>query len=266
MYAFILLGVAISLFPFYWLFVMSTRASAEFFRFPPVMIPGLNLGDNFASLLTVIDFTRSLLNSLIVSTVRTVAALFLCSMTAFYFAKFRFPGRKALFAFILMTMMIPSQLLMIPQLIMMGRLGLVSSLWALILPSLVPAFGIFRMHQYRVGAIHDDLIHAGRIDGCGTFRLFWSIGLPIMTPGLAFLAIHTFMTAWNDFLWPLIVLSDQKNFTVQVALGQLQGMHTKTDYGAVTCGALLATLPLIVLFLACNRFFIAGIASGSIKD
>ena len=121
MYAFILLGVAISLFPFYWLFVMSTRTSAEFFRFPPVMIPGLNLGDNFASLLTVIDFTRSLLNSLIVSTVRTVAALFLCSMTAFYFAKFRFPGRKALFAFILMTMMIPSQLLMIPQLIMMGK-------------------------------------------------------------------------------------------------------------------------------------------------
>ena len=87
-----------------------------------------------------------------------------------------------------------------------------------------------------------------------------------MTPGLAFLAIHTFMTAWNDFLWPLIVLSDQKNFTVQVALGQLQGMHTKTDYGAVTCGALLATLPLIALFLGCNRFFIAGIASGSIKD
>lgn len=164
MYAFILLGVAISLFPFYWLFVMSTRASAEFFRFPPVMIPGLNLGDNFASLLTVIDFTRSLLNSLIVSTVRTVAALFLCSMTAFYFAKFRFPGRKALFAFILMTMMIP-------QLIMMGRLGLVSSLWALILPSLVPAFGIFWMRQYCVGAIHDDLIHAGRIDGLGTFRL-----------------------------------------------------------------------------------------------
>lgn len=105
-------------------------------------------------------------------------------------------------------------------------------------------------YTYGVGAIHDDLIHAGRIDGLGTFRLFWSIGLPIMTPGLAFLAIHTFMTAWNDFLWPLIVLSDQKNFTVQVALGQLQGMHTKTDYGAVTCGALLATLPLIVLFLA----------------
>lgn len=95
-------------------------------------------------------------------------------MTAFYFAKFRFPGRKALFAFILMTMMIPSQLLMIPQLIMMGRLGLVSSLGALILPSLVPAFGIFRMRQYCVGAIHDDLIHAGRIDGCGTFRLLYN--------------------------------------------------------------------------------------------
>ena len=265
-YAFVLLGVVISLFPFYWLFVMSTRTSAEFFRFPPVMIPGTNLGNNFASLSTVIDFTRSLVNSLIVATVKTVSALFLCSMAAFYFAKFRFPGNRLRFGIILISMMIPSQLLMIPQLIMMGRMGLVSSLWALILPTLVPAFGIFWMRQYCTGAIHDDLIHAGRIDGCNTFRLFWNVGFPIMTPGLAFLAIHTFMTAWNDFLWPLIVLSDQKNFTVQVALGQLQGMHTKTDYGAVTCGALLATLPLIALFLGCNRFFIAGIASGSIKD
>lgn len=266
LYLLVFLGAAVSLFPFYWLFVMATRTSAEFFRFPPIFVPGGRLAENFRSLSSVIDFTRALLNSLLVSSVKTASALFFCSMAAFFFAKFRFPGKKWLFSFILMTMMIPSQLLMIPQLIQMGRMNLISSLYALILPTMVPAFGIFWMKQYCEGAIHEDLINAGRIDGCNTFRLFWNVGFPIMIPGLAFLAIHTFMTTWNDFLWPLIVLNDQKNFTVQVALGQLQGMHTKTDYGAVTCGALLATLPLIVIFLCCNKFFIAGIAAGGVKD
>ena len=122
------------------------------------------------------------------------------------------------------------------------------------------------MTQYCRGAIHDDLLNAGRIDGCGTFRLFWNIGFPIMIPGLSFLAIHTFVSSWNDFLWPLIVLNDQKVYTVQVALGQLQGMFTKTDYGAVMCGTLLATLPVVIIFLICNKFFIAGIAAGGVKD
>lgn len=266
LYFFIILWALVSLFPFYWMFVMSTRTSAEVFRYPPVMISGNMLFTNATSLLTVIDFPLALMNTLTVAIIKTVAAMFFCSMTAFYFAKFRFPGNKILFSFILMTMMIPTQLLMIPQLILMGNLGWISTLQALIVPTLIPAFGIFWMRQYCEGAIHDDLINAGRIDGCGTFRLFINVGLPIMVPGLAFLAIHTFMGVWNDFLWPLIVLNDQKMFTVQVALGQMQGMHTKTDYGAVMCGAFLSTLPIIVIFLFCNKFFIAGIASGGIKD
>ena len=265
-YVFVLLWAAVSLFPFYWMFVMASRTSAEFFRYPPIMIPGGMLIANAKSLLTVIDFFQSLLNTFTVAVIKTAAALFFCSMAAFYFAKFKFPGRNFLFTFILMTMMIPTQLLMIPQLIIMGKLGWISTLKALIIPTLIPAFGIFWMTQYSQGAIHEDLLNAGRIDGCGTFRLFWSIGFPIMIPGLAFLAIHTFMTVWNDFLWPLIVLNDQKVFTVQVALGQLQGMHTKTDYGAVMCGAFLATLPILMVFLICNRFFISGIAAGAVKS
>ena len=144
--------------------------------------------------------------------------------------------------------------------------GWITTLQALIIPNLIPAFGIFWMTQYCRGAIHDDLLNAGRIDGCGTFRLFWNIGFPIMIPGLSFLAIHTFVSSWNDFLWPLIVLNDQKVYTVQVALVQLQGMFTKTDYGAVMCGTLLATLPVVIIFLICNKFFIAGIAAGGVKD
>ncbi len=262
----VILWAVISLFPFYWLSVMATRSSSEFFRYPPIMIPGGMLATNIRSLLTVIDLFRALANTFLVSGIRVLSALFFCSMTAFYFAKFRFPGKKLLYSFILMTMMIPTQLLMIPQLIMMGRFGWISTLKALIVPFMIPAFGIFWMTQYCQGAIHDDLINAGRIDGCSTFGLFWHIGLPITVPGLAFLAIHTFITVWNDYLWPLIVLNDQKVFTVQVALGQLQGMHTKTDYGAVMSGAFLITLPIIVIFLLCNRFFIAGIAAGGVKD
>lgn len=265
-YFFVVLWAVISLFPFYWLCVMATRTSAEFFRYPPIMIPGGSLIDNALALFDTINFPLAIWNTLVVATVKTAAALFFCSMAAFYFAKFQFPGRKLLYTLLLMTMMIPTQLLMIPQLIMMGKLGWISTLRALIIPNMIPAFGVFWMTQYCQGAIHEDLINAGRIDGCGTFRLFWNIGFPITIPGLAFLAIHTFLNTWNDFLWPLIVLNDQKVFTVQVALGQLQGMHTKTDYGAVMCGTLLATLPIVVIFLLCNRFFIAGIAAGGVKD
>lgn len=266
LYLLVIAGAVVSLFPFYWLAVMGTRSSAEFFRYPPVMIPGDRLAENFRSLLTVIDFPQAILNSLVVSGLKTGAAIFFCSMAAFYFAKFRFPGKKILYGFVLFTMMIPTQLLMIPQLILMSNLGWVSTLKALIIPTMIPAFGIFWMTQYCKGAISDELISAGRVDGCSTFRLFWNVGFPIMIPGVAFLAIHTFLTSWNDFLWPLIVLNNQKVFTIQVALGQLQGMHTKTDYGAVMCGSLLATLPTILIFLCCNKFFIAGIAVGGVKE
>lgn len=266
LYIVVIMGAIVSLFPFYWLVVMGTRSSAEFFRYPPVMIPGKQLLENFRSLLTVIDFPRAIMNSLLVGATKMAAAIFFCSMTAFFFSKFRFPGKKFLYGFVLFTMMIPTQLLMIPQLILMNRLGWVSTLKALIVPTMIPAFGIFWMTQYCQGAISDELISAGRVDGCSTFRLFWNIGFPIMIPGVAFLAIHTFLTSWNDFLWPLIVLNNQKFFTIQVALGQLQGMHTKTDYGAVMCGSLLATLPTIIIFLICNKFFIAGIAVGGVKE
>lgn len=265
-YLCVLLWAGVSLFPFYWLCVMATRTSAEFFRYPPIMVPGGSLFANAAALFDTVDFPLAIWNTLLVATNKTFLALFFCSMTAFYFSKFRFPGKKFLYTFLMVTMMIPTQLLMIPQLIMMGNLGWISTLKALVIPNMIPAFGIFWMTQYCQGAIHEDLINAGRIDGCGTFRLFWNIGLPITVPGLAFLAIHTFLNTWNDFLWPLIVLNDQKVFTVQVALGQLQGMHTKTDYGAVMCGTLLATLPIVLIFLLCNKFFIAGIAAGGVKD
>ena len=264
-YFFILLWAAVSLFPFYWLTVMATRTSAEFFRYPPVMVPGNMLWQNAQALMSVIDFPRAISNTFTVAVIKTAAELFFCSMTAFYFAKFTFPGRNILFSFMLMTMMIPTQLLMIPQLILMSKLGWISTLKALIIPSLIPAFGIFWMTQFCQGAIHDDLINAGRIDGCGTFRLFWSIGFPIMVPGLAFLAIHTFMTVWNDFLWPLIVTNTRLMRVLPIGIYWLRVEEGTINWGVVMSGTLFVVVPVVIVFLYAQRYIVDGIAAGAVK-
>lgn len=266
LYLLLIAGAVLSLFPFYWLTVMATNKSAAFMRYPPVLIFGKEFITNLHHLFAEVDFGTALANTFIVAIVKTVGGPFFCSMAAFYFAKFEFPGRKFLFGFCLFTMMIPPQLNMIPQLIIMNRLGWLSTLRALIVPTLIPAFGVYWMHQYCTGAIHDDLIAAAKIDGCGTFGLFRHVGLPIILPGCAFLCIYIFMDSWNDYLWPLIVTSDAKKNTIQVALSQLQGAYGTTDYGMVMCGVLLATLPLFVVFIMFSRQFMADIAAGAVKD
>ena len=182
-------------------------------------------------------------NTFVVAVCKTAGGVFFCSLASFYFAKFKFPGRRFLFALCLVTMMIPPQLNLIPQLIIMNKLGWLSTFKALILPGLIPAFGIYWMNQYCIGSIHDDLIHSARIDGCGTFGLFLHVGLPI-----------------------LIVTNDSRRNTLQVALAQLQGAYNSTDYGMVMCGVLLATLPLFIIFLLFSRQFTADITAGAIKS
>ena len=266
LYGFIILGALVSLFPFYWLAVMATNSSAAFMRFPPVMVFGGQFMTNMTNLLSSIQFGRAMFNTFVVAVCKTAGGVFFCSLASFYFAKFKFPGRRFLFALCLVTMMIPPQLNLIPQLIIMNKLGWLSTFQALILPGLIPAFGIYWMNQYCIGSIHDDLIHSARIDGCGTFGLFLHVGLPIMVPGCAFLCIYIFMDSWNDYLWPLIVTNDSRRNTLQVALAQLQGAYNSTDYGMVMCGVLLATLPLFIIFLLFSRQFTADITAGAIKS
>ena len=266
LYVLLIFGAVLSLFPFYWLTVMATNQSAAFMRYPPVLVFGGMFRENLRNLLSSVNFGQALWNTFIVAGIKMVGGVFFCSMAAFYFAKFRFPGRRFLFAFCLFTMMIPPQLNMIPQLIVMNRIGWLSTLRALIIPGMIPAFGVYWMNQYCTGAIHDDLISAAKIDGCGTFGLYCHVGFPIIMPGCAFLCIYIFMDAWNDYLWPLIVTSDAKKNTIQVALSQLQGAYGTTDYGMVMCGVLLATLPLFVIFLLFSRQFMADVAAGAVKD
>lgn len=266
MYVLIVFGAIISLFPFYWLAVMATYDSSAFMRYPPVLTFGGQLLTNVKNLFDNVNFGTAMANTFFVAIIKTFGGVFFCSLCAFYFAKFQFPGKKWMFAFCMLTMMIPPQLNMIPQLIIMNKIGWLSTLRALIVPGLVPAFGIYWMNQYCTGAIHDDLLNSARIDGCGTFGLYLHVGLPIIIPGCAFLCIYIFMDSWNDYLWPLIVTSDSRKNTLQVALAQLQGAYNSTDYGMVMCGVLLATLPLFVMFLLFSKQFTADIAAGAIKD
>ncbi|HLZ61804.1 MAG TPA: carbohydrate ABC transporter permease [Ktedonosporobacter sp.] len=261
----LLIGGLISFFPFYWLIVMATNTSSDIFHYPPKLTFGPYLLTNISKVLASIDFFGAFLNTLLVAGAHTLLILFFCSLAGFTFARFEFPGKNVLFVLLLATLMIPSQLALVPRFVIMAHLGWVDTFQALIVPGAVSAYGIFWIRQYAQEAIHSDLIDAARIDGCNHFRMYWSVGLPFLRPALAFLGIFSFINAWNDYLWPLIILTDPHKYTLQVALSQLNGIY-KTDYSMVMAGTLMATLPLVFLFLLGSRQFIADIAAGALKD
>ncbi|PRX64509.1 carbohydrate ABC transporter membrane protein 2 (CUT1 family) [Cohnella sp. SGD-V74] len=263
-HAFLVIGVLLSIFPFYWLVVMSTNETAAIFAVPPRFTFGDSFATNFGKVMDSIDFWRALLNTLFVASVSTALQLFFNSLTGFTFSKFKFPGRHLLFFLMMATMMIPGQMLLVPQFIIMKEIGWIGSYYALIVPGIATAFGIFWIRQYAM-AIHDELLEAATIDGCSKFGLYWRIALPILKPALAFLAITTFMGVWEDYLWPLIILNDSSKFTLMLVLQQLKSVHT-ADYSMVMTGTLLATIPLIVFFLIISRQFIAGIMEGAVKS
>jgi len=264
LHAALLFGAAVSLFPFYWTLVMATNSTEDIYRFPPKLTLGSEFVTNVRNVFDSIDFFGSMLNTLIVACSVTVLVLFFDSLAAFTFAKFDFPGRRLLFGILLGTFMLPVQLAVIPQFITMAELGWIGDLKALIIPAAANAFGIFWMRQYIKGAIPDDLLDAARIDGARFFRLYWSVALPVLRPGLSFLGIYTFVSTWNDYLWPLIVLTNPDKVTLQVALSQLNGTH-QLDYSRIVTGALLAMFPLVIMFTIFARGFIADLAKGAFK-
>jgi cellobiose transport system permease protein len=258
-------GLLLSIFPFYWLLVMATRTTSDIYSFPPKLWFGPHLLDNVSRVLSSIDFFGAFWNTLFVASACTLLVLFFDSLAGFTFAKFQFPGKKWLFVLLLATMMAPAQLSLVPSFVIMAEFGWVGTYKALIIPGMVNAFGIFWIRQYAQESVPSELLDAGKIDGCGFFRLYWNISLPILRPALSFLAAFTFIGVWNDYLWPLIILNDENKFTLQVALSSLNGIYT-TDYSMVIAGTLLAVIPLIVLFLFISKQFISDIAAGAIKS
>lgn len=260
----LLIGVVLSAFPFYWMLVMATRTTPEIFKFPPSLVPGGHFMENIRNVFSSIDFWGSTVNTVIVAVLQTVLVLFFSSLAAFAFAKFDFPGKNALFVFLLATFMVPGQLSAVPSFAIMAELGWVGTFQALIIPGAVSAFGIFLLRQYAENAIHNELLDAARIDGCGFFRQYWNVAVPLLRPALAFLGIFTFIGAWNDYFWPLIIMINPERVTLQVALSQLNGLYA-TDYSMVMAGTLLAVVPLLVIFFIGARNFLGNLAAGAIK-
>ncbi|MCE7002689.1 carbohydrate ABC transporter permease [Kibdelosporangium philippinense] len=258
------IGTIVVLFPYYWLAVMATNTTGDIFTTPPKLTFGTHLIDNIKEVLNRIDFFGALLNTVIVSVGTTVLVLFFDSLAAFTFAKYAFPGRNLLFTILLATFVVPTQLSAIPQYSIMASIGWVGGLQALIVPAAANAFGIFWLRQYASQAIPDELLEAAKVDGAGFFRTYWTVAMPILRPALAFLGIFTFVGTWNDYLWPLIVMVDPTNTTLQVALNQLNGLYG-ADYSLVMAGTLMAVIPLLIVFLFGARHFIKNIAAGAVK-
>ncbi|WP_296138752.1 carbohydrate ABC transporter permease [uncultured Tessaracoccus sp.] len=260
----LILGGLVSLFPLYWMFVLSTRPSSVIYQFPPVITPGDRLGENLTTITEKVNIWGAMGNTFVVAASVTFLVLLIASLAAFTFAKFEFPGRRALFGIVMATFLLPAQLATIPQFLLMSKLGWVGELKAIIFPSLASAFGVFWLRQYASNAIPKELLEASTLDGCGFIRQYLHVCLPTIRPALAFLGMFTFIGAWNDFMWPLIVLNDPSKLTLQVALSQLKTAHG-TDYGMLMASALIAVVPLLLVFIAGARQFIAGITDGAVK-
>ena len=253
----------LALLPLYWLLSGSLKPAATLMKMPPDLIPtGFTL-EHFRRLFELTPAGRWLLNSIIAAVVVMVSNVILASMAGYGFAKLRFPGSRALFWACLATMMVPAQVTVIPLFLMVRRMGLINTYPGLVLPSLVTAFGIFMMKQYIQG-IPSDLIEAARIDGCGELRIFWRIIFPISKPAVAVLAILTFTSSWNSFLWPLIVTIENNMWTLPVGLASVNDSFFK-DYGLSMAGAAMAAVPMIILFLALQRYFLRGLTVGAVK-
>ena len=262
-YAILAVVAVISIFPMYWTVVAASTSNSEIARVPPPLLPGPNLISNFHKAITQVNMAKAILNSVIVSGSIALGTVLFCTLAGFAFAKLRFHGRNLLLLITIGTLMVPPQLGIIPLFMLIAKLHWVNQLQAVILPTLVSAFGVFFMRQYLSEALPIELLEAGRVDGASTLRIFWRIVLPIARPAMAVLGMLTFMQAWNDFFWPIIALT-QDNPTVQVALLGL-GQGYVPDHSIIMAGTLIGTLPLIAVFLLLGRQIVGGIMQGAIK-
>jgi cellobiose transport system permease protein len=256
----------LSIFPFYWMFVVSSNTNAEISKSPPSLIPGGRFLIVAEKVLTAegVYFSTALFNTFIVGISIAVAQVVFSAFAGFAFAKLDFKGRKFFILFIVGTMMLPSQLGIIPLFILVKNLQMIDTLYALIVPALVTAFGVFWMRQIIDAQVPNELLEAASIDGASVPRIFFGIVLPIIRQSSFVLGLFAFLASWNDYLWPTIVLQSPQNFTLQVALTQLKPMYG-LDYALQMGGAFLATAPLLILFIFVGRKLVSGVMDGAVK-
>ena len=263
-YSLVGVGTLIMMAPFYFMFVYATHNRDAIFTLPPPLFFGTDFLANFNILISKIALWRSLGWSLYVALAATALTLLFCSMGGYAFAMFEFRFKKPLFTLVMGTMLLPSFLGMIPSFMIMDALGWLDQPRALYIPGAASAFGIFMMRQFVSSAVPRDLVEAARMDGCGEFRIYWSIVLPLLQPALGTLGLITFIGSWNNFIGPLIVMRSPEMYTFPLAL---RSMHNPadTEWGALMAGAAIATIPLLILFAISSRRLIDGLTAGAVR-
>jgi cellobiose transport system permease protein len=262
-YSVLTLVFLLSIFPFFWTIVAASTSNTEINKVPPNLIPGPNLLKNFHAALTNVNMGAALLNSTIVSGCVALGTVAFGTLAGFAFAKLHFRGRNVLLFITIGTTMVPMQIGIVPLYMLMNKLHLIGRLPAVILPTLVTAFGVFFLRQYLIRAVPDELIEAARVDGASLLRIFWSVVVPLARPAMAVLGMLTFMATWNDLFWPLIVLNSD-NPTVQVAIDNLNAGYVP-DMSIILAGTLLGTLPVLAVFILLGRHIVGGIMQGAVK-
>lgn len=263
LHAALVLGALLALFPLLWMIAASFMPTGMANQYPPHLIPRHPTFAHYRAIFTRLAMGRFVLNSAIIALVVTGVSLFINSAAGYAFAKLRFRGRDRLFRGLMLGLVVPVQVAMLPLFLLFKEMRLINTYWGVIIPSLASIFGIFLIRQYTLD-IPDDLLDAARIDGASEFRIYRSVVLPVIVPILATLAIWTFLTTWNDFMWPLIVLSDQSKMTLPVALANLAGEHVQ-DTELMMAGSVVTVLPVLLVFLFLQRYYVQGIMSGSVK-
>ena len=259
-YGLLLLGTAVTLVPFIWVLLTSLKPASEIVKVPPTFLPERWTLQSYQTIFAdpKVPLARFYFNSLFVAGSRVAITLFTSSLAGYIFAKYRFWGRNVAFSFILVQLMIPFQVVMIPAYLILVKLRLIDTLWGLIIPSMVDAFGIFLMRQF-VESIPGELMDAGRIDGASEFGIYWRIVLPQMGPALATLGIFTFMTTWNDYLWPLIVITTHERRTLPLLLTWYNSQHS-TRYDLTMAASILVLLPILLVYVLFQRWIVRGVA------
>ena len=259
----LLLLAVLSLAPLLWMASVSFMPRGEASQFPPPLLPSSATLEGYRALFATAGMGRNFANSLLVSLAIAAISVLLNTMAGYAFAKLRFAGRERIFQLLLAALVVPAQVAMLPLFLLMKQLGLVNTYWGVIVPAMASVFGIFLVRQYARG-IPDALIEAARIDGASELRIFFQIVLPLLRPVLVTLAVFSFMAAWNDFMWPLIVLTDQERYTLPVALAALSREHIM-DVELMMAGAVVTVLPVLALFLLLQRYYLQGLLLGSVK-
>ena len=259
----LVLLATVSLAPLLWMLSVSFMQAGEAGHFPPPLLPSSATLHNYRELFLRAGMGRFLFNSFLISSCVMLLSLLFNTLAGYAFAKLRFKGRDRTFRALLAALVIPAQVTMMPLFLMLKQLGLVNTYMGAIVPGMAAIFGIFLVRQY-ARSIPDELLEAARIDGAGEWRIFFQIVLPALKPILVTLAIFSFLGAWNDFMWPLIVLSDERLQTLPVALASLSREHVM-DYELMMAGSVVTVLPVLVLFLVLQRYYIQGLLLGSVK-